>query len=68
MVSHTEGLDWQVVGEISDAEADGAFHLYDIDLSGIEMSTGFLVGFYSMLDPATDAWHIDDVQLARAEP
>jgi hypothetical protein len=68
MVSHTGGLNWQVVGELSDADADGAYHLYDIDLSGIDMSQGLLVGFYSLLAPATDAWHIDDVELARAEP
>ena len=68
LVSRGEGLGWQVVKELSDAEADGAYHLYDIDLSGIEMSAGFLVGFYSLLDPATDIWYIDDVELVRAPP
>jgi len=56
------------VGELSNADADGAYHLCDIDLSGIDMSTGLVVGFYGLLDPATDVWHIDDVELVRAEP
>ena len=68
VINRGEGLDWQVIKELSDVEADGAYHLYDIDLSGIEMSAGFLVGFYSLLDPATDIWYIDDVELVRAPP
>jgi hypothetical protein len=68
MVGHTGGVDWRVVWELSDADADGVYHPYDIDLSGIDTSQGLLVGFYGLLDPATDVWHIDDVELARAEP
>jgi len=68
MVSDKDGLDWQVVGELSDADADGVYHLYDIDLSAIDMSQGLRVGFFRVLDPARDVWHIDDVELARAEP
>ena len=68
IISRDDGLSWQVVKELSDVEADGAYHLYDIDLSGIEMSAGFLVGFYSLLDPATDIWYIDDVEVVRAPP
>ena len=68
MVSLTDGVDWQVVGELFDADADGVYRQYDIDLSGIDTSQGLLVGFYGLLDPATDVWHIDDVELARAEP
>ena len=66
MVSNSDGLTWQFVAELSDA--DGVYHLHDIDLSGIDMSSGLLVGFYGVLNPDTDMWHIDDVELARAEP
>ena len=68
MVNHPDSLSWLIVGELSAADADGAYHLYDIDLSGIDMSTGIVVGFYGLLDPATDVWHIDDVELVKAEP
>ena len=67
-IARSSSLSWLIVGELSNADADGAYHLCDIDLSGIDMSTGLVVGFYGLLDPATDVWHIDDVELVRAEP
>jgi hypothetical protein len=57
------GLTWDVVKEFTVTEGDGVYHLYDIDLTGIEMSDSFAVGFYRVMDPLSEQWHIDDVEM-----
>jgi peptidoglycan/xylan/chitin deacetylase (PgdA/CDA1 family) len=68
VVSPGGGLGWEAVKEFTMAESDGMYHLYDIDLSGIEMSDSFAVGFYSLIDPLTDQWHVDDIELVTMAP
>lgn len=67
-ISGDSGLTWQVVKELTWAESDGVYRLYDIDLSGFVMSANFAVGFYRLMSPLTDRWHIDDVELATPAP
>ena len=55
--------DWREAKRFSMVESDGIYHLYDIDLSGFGMSDGSTLGFYAVMDPATDGWRIDDVEL-----
>ncbi len=68
LISSDGGLGWEVAKEFTAAESDGVYHLYDIDLSGVEMSDSFTVGFYREMDPLTDQWHVDDVELVTAAP
>lgn len=56
-------LTWDVAKEFTMTESDGVYNLYDIDLTGIEMSDSFAVGFYRVMDPLGEQWHIDDVEL-----
>ena len=60
--------DWQLIKEFTPVEGDGVYRMYDIDLSGFEMTDGFVVGFYSLLGPESDPWHIDDVELGTPLP
>ena len=62
-VSPGIGRDWREAKRFSMVESDGIYHLYDIDLSGFGMSDGSTVGFSAVMDPATDEWRIDDVEL-----
>ncbi len=59
---------WQFVKEFTPVEGDGEYRLYDIDLSGMQMSDSFTLGFYSLLGPQSDPWHIDDVELGTLTP
>jgi len=68
LISPGPDLAWQVAKEFTAAEGDGVYHLYDVDLSGIVMSERVTVGFYNLMDPATDQWHIDDVELVTVAP
>ncbi len=58
----------QVVMDLTQAENDGVYHFYDIDLSGFEMTDSFVVGFYSFMGSPGAQWHIDDVELAAPAP
>ena len=62
-VSPGIGREWREAKRFSMVESDGISHLYDIDLSGFGMSDGSAVGVYAVMDPTTDGWHIDDVEL-----
>ncbi len=68
LVSPGIGLPFQVVEEFTATESDGVYHLYDIDLSALPMTAGFIVGFYSLMDSPSDQWHIDDVELGALTP
>lgn len=57
------GLTWEVAKEFTMTESDEMYHLYDIDLTGMGMSDSFAVGFYRLMDPLGEQWHIDDVEL-----
>ncbi|KKK46651.1 hypothetical protein LCGC14_3163120, partial [marine sediment metagenome] len=63
-----DGVQWQVVKEFAESESDGAYHLYDIDLSEIEMSDSFAVAFYSSMDPLTRLWQVDDIEFVTVAP
>ena len=67
-VSSDSGVNWEVAKEFTAAESDGVYRLYDIDLSGIEMSDSFTVGFFRQFDALIDQWHVDDVELVAAAP
>ncbi len=60
--------DWQLVKEFTLVEGDGVYRMYDIDLSEFEMSDNFALGFFSLLGPQSDPWHIDDVELGTPLP
>ncbi len=58
----------QAVMEFTEAESDGLYRLYDIDLSGIEGSGSFEVGFFSGMDSLTSRWNVDDVEVVSVAP
>ena len=60
--------DWRLVKEFTPVEGDGVYRMYDIDLSGFEMSDNFVVAFYSLLGSQSDPWQIDDVELGTPLP
>ncbi len=68
LVSPGIGLPVQPVKEFTATESDGVYHLYDIDLSAFPMTSGFIVGFFYLMDSPSDQWHIDDVELAARSP
>ncbi len=68
LVSPGIGLPFQVVKEFTATESDGVYQLYDIDLSAYPMTSGFIVGFYYLMDSPSDQWHIDDVELGALTP
>ncbi len=67
LISPTE-YDWQFVKEFTPVEGDGVYRMYDIDLSEFEMSDNFALGFFSLLGPQSDPWHIDDIELGTPLP
>jgi peptidoglycan/xylan/chitin deacetylase (PgdA/CDA1 family) len=58
----------QVVKEFTAAEGDGEYRPYDIDLSGVPMSSDFSVVFESQLAVLRSRWHLDDVELVTVTP
>ena len=67
LISNDE-VQWQAVKQFTEADSDGVYHLYDIDLSGIAMSDNFFVGFYTSVAPLSGKWHVDDVELGTPAP
>lgn len=61
-------VQWQAVKQFTEADSDGVYHLYDIDLSEIAMSDSFFLGFYTSVPPLSGQWHVDDVEFTTPAP
>lgn len=62
------GTQWQIVKWFTPEESDGVYRLYDIDLSGMQMTDSFTLAFYSQMEPLADRWDVDDVELGTPAP
>ncbi len=57
-----DGTTWNPVQSWVDGDDDDAYHYFDLDVSGMDMSSAFYVTFYAELSGAGAGFYIDDVQ------
>jgi hypothetical protein len=68
IVVSVDGHGLQTLFEFNAADSDGAYHPYDVDLSGAGSGATVQIGFYSYLRSAGARWFVDDVELVEAPP
>ena len=57
-----DGTTWNTVQTWADGDDDNTYHYFNIDVSGMDMSSEFYVTFYSELSGPDSCFYIDDLQ------
>lgn len=58
-----DGTNWNTVQTWADGDDDNTYHYYDIDISGMDMSSEFYATFYAELSGSGACFYIDDLQI-----
>lgn len=58
-----DGVNYTQVYTFTNSVSDNVYHSYDIDLSGLSMTSNFSVVFDAAMNSSKDYWYIDDIDI-----
>jgi len=58
-----DGLNFTTVKTFTAADSDNLYHFHEIDLSGFQMTSGFVIMFDAEMSGRGDRWYLDDIEI-----